>query len=58
MKKFQKMLSLKNKSKNYKINEEINLKDNYSRKSDINIVKKRLNHLIKNIIGKQYKIVK
>ena len=42
MKKFQKMLSLKNKTKSYKINEEINLKDNYSRKSDINIVKKKI----------------
>jgi hypothetical protein len=42
MKKFQRMLTLKNKSKNIKMKEELNLKDDYSRKSDINVVKKKV----------------
>ena len=42
MKKFQRMLTLKNKSNNIKMKEELNLKDDYSRKSDINVVKKKV----------------
>ena len=44
IKKYTKMLSLKNNTKTYKLNnEDINLKDIYSRKSDFNISKNKIN---------------